>query len=168
MESEFGVDLILPVNNYTKASRSSKYALLAISLTFLTFFLVEIFNNKNLHPFQYILIGFALILFYTLLVSISEQSNFDLAYLISSVSVISMIGLYSKSILKDLKQSLLLIFILTLTYTFVYITLQVQDYALLIGSIGLTSILALTMYITRNINWYELNVSGKNQTPVQS
>ena len=70
--------------------------------------------------------------------------------------------------LKDLKQSLLLIFILTLTYTFVYITLQVQDYALLIGSIGLTSILALTMYITRNINWYELNVSGKNQTPVQS
>lgn len=155
--SAFGVDLLLPMTDYQKAMRSAKYALLAISLTFLTFFLVEILSSKKVHPFQYILIGLALCLFYTLLVSISEHTNFDIAYIIASVSVIAMIGLYSKSILDNLKQSLLLVLVLSLTYSFVYITLQVQDYALLIGSVGLTAILALTMYITRNIKWYELS-----------
>lgn len=159
-KSAFGVDLLLPMDDYQKAMRSAKYALLAISLTFLTFFLIEIFNKKKVHPFQYILIGLSLCLFYTLLVSISEYANFNIAYLISCISVISMIGLYTKSILNNFKQTIMLLLILSLTYTFVFITLQVQDYALLIGSIGLTAILAFTMYITRNINWYELNSAG--------
>lgn len=156
-ESDFGVNLLLPMNDYQKSTRSAKYALLAIALTFLTFFLVEIFNRKKVHPFQYILIGFALCLFYTLLISISEHTNFDTAYLVASLSVIVMIGLYAKAILENLKQTLVLVGVLALTYLFVYITLQLQDYALLIGSIGLTSILALTMYITRNVNWYDLS-----------
>ena len=162
-KSVFGVELLLPMNDYQKSMRSAKYALLAISLTFLTFFLVEVFSKKEVHPFQYVLIGLALCLFYTLLVSISEHSNFNMAYIISSISVIAMIGLYARAIIHDLKQSLLLVLILILTYTFVFITLQVQDYALLIGSVGLTSILALTMYITRNINWYELNEPDKTE-----
>jgi inner membrane protein len=157
--SSFGVDLLLPADDYQKAMRSAKYALLTISLTFLTFFLVEIFNRKNMHPFQYILIGLALCLFYTLLLSISEHTNFNLAYLISSIAIISMIGFYAKAILNNMKQTIVLIVILCFTYSFVYITLQVQDYALLIGSIGLTAILAFTMYITRKINWYQLSSS---------
>lgn len=159
-KSAFGVDLLLPANDYQKAMRSAKYALLAISLTFLTFFLVEIFNKRKVHPFQYILIGLALVLFYTLLVSISEHANFEIAYLISSIVIISIISLYARAILQSLKQSLALLVILCFTYSFVYITLQVQDYALLIGSIGLTVILAFTMFITRKINWYELSSSG--------
>lgn len=166
-KSAFGVDLLLPMNDYQKSMRSAKYALLAISLTFLTFFLVEIFNKKEVHPFQYILIGLALCLFYTLLVSISEHANFDIAYIISSTSVIAMIGLYARSILNSLKQTTVLVLILCLTYTFVYITLHAQDYALLIGSIGLTAILAFTMYITRNINWYELT-TAKNPNGISS
>lgn len=164
-KSSFGVDLLLPMNDYQKAMRSAKYALLAISLTFLTFFLIEIFNTREVHPFQYILIGLALVLFYTLLVSISEYTNFNIAYFISSISIISMIGLYAKSILKDIWQTIFLILILCATYTFVYITLQVQEYALLIGSIGLTSILAFTMFITRNINWYNLK-TGTEPDPL--
>lgn len=158
--SAFGVKLLLPANDYQKSMRSAKYALLAISLTFLTFFLVEIFNKRKLHPFQYILIGLALVLFYTLLVSISEHTNFNTAYLISSISIISIIALYARAILQSSKQTLVLVVILCFTYAFVYITLQLQDYALLIGSIGLTAILAFTMYITRKINWYSLS-SGK-------
>jgi inner membrane protein len=154
--SSFGVDLLLPANDYQKAMRSAKYSLLVISLTFLTFFLVEIFNRKKMHPFQYILVGLSLCLFYTLLVSISEHTNFNLAYLISSTIIISMIGFYAKAILNNLRQRIVLILILCFTYTFVFITLQIQDYALLIGSIGLTAILAITMYITRKLNWYEL------------
>lgn len=162
-KSAFGVDLLLPTNDYHKAMRSAKYALLAISLTFLTFFLVEIFNKSKVHPFQYILIGLALCLFYTLLVSISEHSNFQLAYLISSAVIIGIIGLYARAILKSIKQSIVLVIILCFTYAFVYVTLQIQDYALLIGSIGLTSILAFTMYITRNVNWYELSSAKSHE-----
>ncbi len=165
IKSSFGVEMLLPVNDYQKSMRSAKYALLAISLTFLTFFLVEIFNKKKVHPFQYILIGLALCLFYTLLVSISEHSNFNLAYLISSVVIIGIIGLYAKSILPSAKQAAMLVLILCFTYTFVYVTLQVQDYALLIGSIGLTAILAFTMFITRHVNWYDL--SSPKPGPVQ-
>lgn len=165
--SSFGVDLLLPMNDYQKAMRSAKYALLAISLTFLTFFLVEIFNKKRVHPFQYILIGLALCLFYTLLISISEQTNFDIAYIIASISVIAMIGLYAKTILNNTKQTIVLVLVLCLTYSFVYITLQIQDYALLIGSIGLTFILAFTMYITRKINWYELGALKKADTQIE-
>jgi inner membrane protein len=155
--SSFGVDLLLPMNDYQKSMRSAKYALLAISLTFLTFFLVEIFSRKKVHPFQYILVGLALVLFYTLLVSISEHTSFDIAYIIASASVIAMISLYARSILQNPRQAAILVFVLVLTYSFMYITLQIQDYALLIGSIGLTAILAFTMYITRNINWYDLS-----------
>ena len=156
-QSSFGVELLLPVNDNQKAMRSAKYALLAISLTFLTFFLVEVFNKKKVHPLQYILIGLALCLFYTLLVSISEHLNFNLAYFISSLVIITIIGLYAKSILPNVKQVMVLVFILCFTYTFIFVTLQIQDYALLIGSIGLTAILAFTMFITRNINWYEMS-----------
>ncbi len=166
LESAFGVDLLLPTNDYQKSMRSAKYALLAISLTFLTFFLVEIFNKSRVHPFQYILIGLALTLFYVLLISISEHSSFNVAYLVSSIAIITMIGLYARTILGNLKQALVLVLILCFTYTFVFITLQLQDYALLIGSIGLTLILAFTMYITRKVNWYELN-STKAGTELQ-
>lgn len=155
--SAFGVRLLLPANDYQKSMRSAKYALLAISLTFLTFFLVEIFNKRKLHPFQYILIGLALVLFYTLLVSISEHTNFNTAYLVSSIAIISIIALYARAILQNTLQTLVLLIILCFTYAFVYVTLQLQDYALLIGSIGLTVILAFTMYITRKINWYGLS-----------
>lgn len=159
-KSAFGVDLLLPVNDYQKSMRSAKYALLIIALTFLTFFLVEIFNNKRVHPFQYILIGLALCLFYTLLISLSEHINFNLAYLIASLSVITITAFYAFAVLKSSRQTSILIAVLCLSYSFVYVTLQLQDYALLIGSIGLTAILALTMYITRNINWYELSSPG--------
>jgi inner membrane protein len=163
--SSFGVDLLSPANDYQKAMRSAEYALLVISLTFLTFFLVEIFNQKKMHPFQYILIGLSLCLFYTLLLSISEHTNFNLAYLISSIAIISMIGFYAKAILNNLKQTIVLIMILFFTYSFVFITLQLQDDVQLIGSIGLTAILAFTMYITRNINWYQLS-SSKSEVHV--
>lgn len=162
LKSIFGVELLLPVDDYLMSTRSAKYALLAIVLTFLTFFLTEIFSSKRVHPFQYLIIGLALVLYYTLLISISEHTNFTVAYIIASIGIISMIGLYAKAILKNAKQTGVLVLVLVLTYTFVYITLQLQDYALLIGSIGLTAILGFTMYITRNVNWYNLG-TGKTE-----
>ncbi len=157
-ESSFGVDLILPLDDYQKSYRSAKYAVMTIALTFLIFFLVEILNKRKIHPFQYALVGLALSLFYILLVSISEHSNFNIAYGISAVGIIFMIFLYSLSVFKKFSLSLVLLFTLCGIYGFLFTTLQLVDYALLMGSIGLLIILGLTMYFTRNINWYSLNM----------
>lgn len=153
----FGVDLLLPVDDYQKSMRSAKYSLMTIALTFLVFFLMEVMNGRKIHPFQYTLVGLALCLFYILLISISEHSNFNLAYLISATVTATMVGLYSLSVFKASKYSLLLTVILAAIYGFLFITLQMADYALLIGSIGLTLTLATAMYFTRNINWYGLS-----------
>ena len=157
-DSSFGVDLIVPLDDYQKSMRSAKYAAMTITLTFLIFFLVEILNGRRIHPFQYILVGLALLLFYILLVSISEHSNFNLAYSVSMVAVVTMITLYSLTIFKANKLTFLLAVVLLGVYGFLFVTLQLADYALLMGSIGLTLILALTMYFTRNVDWYKLNV----------
>ena len=157
----FGVDLILPLDDYQKSMRSAKYSVLTIALTFLIFFLVEILNRRKIHPFQYTLVGLALILFYVLLISISEHTNFNVAYFISTVAIVSMISLYSMSIFKLRKFTMILTTTLAAIYGFLFVILQLEDYALLMGSIGLTIILGATMFFTRKINWYQLNFESQ-------
>ena len=149
----FGVNFMIPVDEYQKSDRSAKYGMLVISLTFLIFFLIQTMSRINIHPFQYLMIGLALTMFYTLLISISEHSNFLKAYLIASASVVTLITLYSKSILKTVKFTLFIGISLTVLYSFIYIIIQLENYALLVGSIGLFLILAGVMYFSRKIDW---------------
>jgi len=107
-ESAFGVRLILSVDQYQKTMRSIKYAIMFIALTFMVFFFFEILNKYRIHPIQYLLIGLALCVFYILLLSLSEHIGFNLAYLIGSISIITMITVYSISILKKVGRSLIL------------------------------------------------------------
>jgi inner membrane protein len=158
-DASFGVELLLPLDDYQKSMRSAKYAIMTIALTFLIFFLVEILNGRKIHPFQYALVGFGLCLFYTLLMSISEHTSFNIAYGIAAFSIVAMITLYAASIFKSPKLTLLLMATISGIYGFLFVTLQLSDYALLLGSAGLTFILGLTMYFTRNINWYKLKTS---------
>ncbi len=153
-ESAFGVKMFYPVDEYQKSERSVKYAILFIVLTFIAFFLTEVINRKRLHPIQYLLVGFAICLFYVLLLSISEHTHFWLAYLLSGLSSILLVAFYSKSILKSLPMAVTVAGLLTFLYGFLYVTLQMEDYALLLGSIGLGVVLALVMYLTRKIDWY--------------
>lgn len=152
-EFAFGVNFMIPVDEYTKSERSVKYGFLVIGLTFLLFFLIQTLSKINIHPFQYLMIGLALTMFYTLLVSISEHSNFLKAYLIAGSSVISLITLYSKSILSTWKFPLFIGLSLSALYIFIYVIIQLENYALIVGSIGLFIILALVMYVSRKIDW---------------
>jgi len=160
----FGVQLILPVDQYQKTMRTVKYAIMFIGLTFLAFFLIEILNSKMLHPIQYLLVGSALVLFYILLLSLSEHFYFPIAYTIASLSLILLITLYSKAILQDTRFMIIISSVLTLLYGFLYIDLQLEDYALLLGSFGLFIVLATVMYLTRNLNWYTLLPKEKKDT----
>lgn len=156
-EYSFGVKLIETVDEYQQNERASKYGFLVIGLTFLIFFLIQSVNKINIHIFQYTMLGLALIMFYTLLISITEHSSFSLAYLIASVAVIGMIVLYSVSILKTKKFPLFIGLALGGLYTFIYVIIQLENYALLVGSIGLFIILGLVMYFSRKIDWSNAN-----------
>ncbi|UZR93897.1 cell envelope integrity protein CreD [Chondrinema litorale] len=160
--SSFGVNLLVPVDHYQKSTRSAKYAVMFIALTFLIFFFVEILNQKRIHPIQYILVGLALCIFYTVLVALSEHISFNLAYIASAIAVIVLISLYASSFFKSTKLTLLCALVLVILYGFLFTLLQLQDYALLLGSFGLFVTLAIVMYLSRNINWYDfINKSDK-------
>ncbi len=161
--SAFGVKLMLPIDEYQKTLRSTKYNVMFIVITFLTFFFIEILNRKRLHPIQYLLIGAAICLFYILLLSLSEHIVFDSAYWLSGFLVISLIAGYSWFVLKNLKLTALVAGVLLVLYGFFYALLQLQDYALLMGSVGLLLILATIMYLTRNIDWYNLNKQNEQK-----
>ena len=152
-EFAFGVNFMIPVDEYKKSERSVKYGFLVISLTFLIFFLIQTMSKIDIHPFQYLMIGIALTMFYSLLVSISEHSNFLKAYLIAGTSVIILITLYANSILKVAKFPIFIGASLTVLYSFIYVIIQLENYALLVGSIGLFLILASVMYVSRKIDW---------------
>jgi inner membrane protein len=134
--------------------RAAKYGILIILFVFLSFFLNEIITKQKVHPFQYILVGFAILVFFLLLLSISEQLGFNLAYLISAVSVLVMVLLYSRTFLKKWLHAIIQTLILTFSFGFIFVLMQLETYALLVGSIGLFVVLGLTMFVTRKINWY--------------
>lgn len=152
-EYAFGVNFMIPVDEYQKSERATKYGFLVIGLTFLLFFLIQTLSKIPIHPFQYLMIGLGLVMFYTLLISISEHSSFLKAYLIAGISVILMISLYSKSILKGWRFPTFIAISLSALYSFIYIIIQLESYALLVGSIGLFLILAGVMYVSRKIDW---------------
>jgi inner membrane protein len=152
--SDFGVRFIQPANDYQKNTRTGKYALLVIGLTFLIFFFFEILRKTRIHPFQYLLVGLALVLFYMLVLSISEHLGFAGAYFIASAATIGLICGYGAFIMPPAKNALLLGVFLIAIYGFIYVVLQLEDYALLVGSLGLFAVLAAVMYLSRRVNWY--------------
>lgn len=152
--SEFGVELLLPVDQYQKTMRSVKYAIMFIALTFMVFLFIEILNKKRIHPIQYILVSLGIVLFYSLLTSLSEQISFGVSYCISATAIIALITTYIHLIFKQAKITLTLLSLLIVLYVFLFTLLQLQDYALLLGNIGLFIALAVIMFSSRKIDWY--------------
>jgi len=153
-DSNFGVELLTLANHYQKNTRSAKYAILIIAITFIIFFMYEVFSKQRIHAFQYIMAGSAITLFYLLLLSITEHLGFNLAYLIAASSVLILVFLYSRSFMPKIKSSLGVFAALAGCFSFVFILLQLESFALLAGSIGLFVLLSILMYFTRKINWY--------------
>jgi inner membrane protein len=156
MPTAFGVNLFVPVDQYQQISRTIKYSIMFIGLTFLALFILDVLgaaHRKPLHAVQYLLIGVALIVFYTLLLSLSEHIGFGWAYLSACGAIIALILLYTKSILASLRQTGLMALILSTLYAYLYVVLQLEDYALLIGSLGLFLVLGLVMFLTRKLDW---------------
>ncbi|MFO7868930.1 MAG: cell envelope integrity protein CreD [Bacteroidales bacterium] len=154
-QSEFGITLKIPIDHYQKSMRSAKYAALFITLTFVMFFLIQILQKVRIHPIQYIIVGLALCIFYTLLIAISEHMAFGWSYLIASSAIVGLIGMYSYFMFNNTRITSLFLLLLSILYGFIFIIIQLEDYALLMGSIGLFTVLGVVMYLSRKIDWYK-------------
>lgn len=150
----FGVQLFQPDNPYARNERSFKYAWLFLIVPFLTFFLFEVIRKRRIHVVQYLLAGSADVVFYLLLLSISEQLVFMAAYLIAAGAITLLLTAYGTTVLRGMREGLLLGAMIGLGYGYLAIVLQSEDYALLLGSVGLFAVLATVMYLTRNIAWF--------------
>lgn len=155
--SAFGVSLDEGVDLYTQVSRSIKYAILFITITFVVFFLFEVLSNVRLHAIQYLLIGLVLALFYLLLLSLSEHIGFLKAYIVATTMTSLLISTYSSKVLGKGSRGLGIFVLLTLLYGYLYFTLNLEDHALLFGSLLLFMLLGGVMYLTRNIEWSALS-----------
>ncbi|MDR2192351.1 MAG: cell envelope integrity protein CreD [Endomicrobium sp.] len=157
-QAAFTTSLLAPVDSYRSAERAAKYGILFVILTFIACFVFEITSKKPVHPFQYLLVGLAMTVYYILLLSISEFVSFGLAYFIAAAAIILMITLYAKfgvSKTLSVKQTAVIAAAFSALYGYLYVLLQLQDMALIFGSIGLFFGLAAVMYATRNISWYD-------------
>jgi inner membrane protein len=149
--SAFGFSLFQEAGVYLKAERSLKYGFLFVALTFLTFYLFELTGARRAHILQYGLVGGALCVFYLLLLSISERSSFTLAYLAAATATTTQITLYGRAFLASNRRAAVLGAVLAALYTCLYWLVGLEEAALLLGSIGLFVVIAITMWLTREV-----------------
>ena len=150
------VGFVDPVNPYVLSDRAVKYDLLFIVLTFIAVGLIEVLSGRRVHPVQYALVGLALSLFFLLLLSLSEHLPFEQAYAAAATACAALLGFYASSMLGRVLSGVLFGVGIALLYGLLYALLQMEQNALVIGSVMLFLALATVMTLTRRIDWYAL------------
>lgn len=153
-QAVFGVAFIEPVDAYRKAYRAATYAFLFVAAPFLALFLFEVFTAIRVHPVQYCMIAFANMVFYVLLLSLSEHWGFNPAYGISALATSLLVGLYFRAVSRGHRSWPAGIGSMASLYALLYTILLSEDYALLIGAISLFALCGLVMWSTRRVDWY--------------
>jgi inner membrane protein len=160
-----GVSLLDPVDAYTQADRAVRYGFLFILQTLGGFFLFELLKKRMLHPLQYLLVGFAVVIFFLLLLALSEHIAFNLAYLVAAGACVLLTGAYGRVLLGSWRGAVVLGSGYAVLYAGLYQLLASEDYALLMGAWLIFGILALTMYLTRRLDWGGLNAPLSSSRP---
>ncbi|MFY9314271.1 MAG: cell envelope integrity protein CreD [Burkholderiales bacterium] len=156
LQHSLAVSFIQPVDLYQTVERSVKYGFLFIGLTFLAFFLFEILKRLAIHPVQYALVGFALAVFFLLLISLSEHLGFAAAYAIAAACCVALIAYYVGHVLRSARRGALFAVALSSLYGLLYVILRMEDHALLMGSVLVFACIASAMVATRRVDWYAL------------
>lgn len=149
--SQVGVDLISTLSGYDKTRRAIDYSILFTTLTFAFILLVAFREKVQVHPFHYLLVGLALVLFYLFLLSLSEYIGFVGAYIVGALSVLGLIAVFLRSVLGSVRHTKIIALLLAFLYGYLYVILSLEEAALLVGTLGLFVILSALMYVTRNI-----------------
>ncbi len=154
----FSADVMSLADQYQLTDRATKYAILLIGLTFMAFFVFESLTRRPLHPMQYLLVGLSLVLFYLVLLALSEHIGFTAAWLAASLSGAVMNGIYLQAVLRGWRNSLLFVAALLLLDGMMWFLLHSEDSALLLGTGVLALALSVLMFLTRRVDWYALSL----------
>ncbi|MCP6480534.1 cell envelope integrity protein CreD [Klebsiella pneumoniae] len=154
----FSADVMSLADQYQLTDRATKYAILLIGLTFMAFFVFESLTRRPLHPMQYLLVGLSLVLFYLVLLALSEHIGFTAAWLAASLSGAVMNGIYLQAELRGWRNSLLFVAALLLLDGVMWFLLHSEDSALLLGTGVLALALSVLMFLTRRVDWYALSL----------
>lgn len=154
-ERDVGVTLMRASDAYQSVTRALKYGVMFVGLVFLTFFVFEALSGKRLHPAQYVLIGLAQMIFYLLLLSLSEWIGFDLGFAVSAVATVGLIGLYAGWAFRSRRYQIQALVIFAAVYGLIYLLMRLEDFAMLAGSLASFLGLSAAMWLTRNLDWYE-------------
>ncbi len=149
-----GPSTSVTVDSYRSVNRSLKYVLLFEGLVFLTYFTFEVTSGKRIHPAQYVLVGVAQIIFYLLLLSLSEKVGFDMGFLIAGAATVGLLSVNAEWIFKSWSLGLRAFAVFCPLYALIYVLLRLKDYALLVGAVASFVAVAAAMYLTRGIDWY--------------
>jgi inner membrane protein len=149
----FGVNFFVPVDYYDLVNRATKYGLMFLAVAFLGVFVLELTSGKAVHPVQYIFVGLAMILFYVLLLSLSEHIGFTIAYVVAAAATGGMLSLYVGNVLCDWRRGLIMLLVFLILYSLLYLILRLQDYALLAGAVASFVMLTITMFTTLRVKW---------------
>jgi inner membrane protein len=155
----FGVDFVSTESPYTSVNRALKYALMFLGLVFLTFFLIEATMGGRAHAAQYILLGLAQVVFYLLVLAFAEHIGFDTAFIGAATATVALCGLYAATVFRSFFKGVLAFIAFAGAYGLIYLLMKSEDYALLIGSVAAFGAVALTMAVTRNLDWYGARLS---------
>ncbi|MFP2344332.1 cell envelope integrity protein CreD [Enterobacter ludwigii] len=164
----FSVTVATPADQYQLTDRAIKYAILLIALTFMAFFVFETLTGLRLHPMQYLLVGLSLVLFYLVLLALSEHVGFTPAWIIASLVGAMMNGVYLQAVLKSWRRSGVFILALLGLDVVMWFLLRSEDSALLLGAAVLAMALFAVMYLTRHLDWYTLSQPKRPVPPVES
>lgn len=151
---EFGAEFIATTSPYTSVNRALKYALMFLGIVFLTFFLIEATMGGRAHAAQYILLGLTQVIFYLLVLALSEHIGFETAFLGTAAATVLLSGYYAATVFHSLIKGATAFVAFSGAYALIYLLMKSEDYALLIGSMTAFGALALTMVVTRNLDWY--------------
>ena len=163
----FSVAFVDPVNPYSLSDRAIKYGVLFIALTFVAVGLFELMKRLRVHPVQYLLVGAALCSFFLLLLSLSEHLSFGMSYAIASSACVLLLGYYASHMLGSVRMGIPFGIGIALLYSMLYVLLQLEQTALVVGSIALFVVLGAVMILTRKVNWYELSGRSTNRATVE-
>lgn len=162
---QFGTSFIDPVNPYTLSDRATKYGLLFVVLTFVAVAMFEVLKKLRVHPVQYLLVGAALCIFFLLLISLSEHIGFDRAYAVAACACILLLGYYASHVLGSVRRGLPFAGLIALMYGLLFVLLQLEQTALVVGSLAMFAVLAIVMVATRKVDWYALGKSDSSTAP---
>ena len=165
--STFGVALVLPADQYQQVERALKYSLLFVTATFGVLLLLEILAPVRLHPMHFLLVGAALVLFYLLLIALSEHIGITLAYGLASSAIVLLLSTYSRAILHSRRAGEIVGSVVAVLYGYLFTLLRAESYSLLFGALGLFGLLATAMYLTRRLDWYEMRFESADSRPAR-